>query len=264
MEIGQPFLMPEKKNSSHLNSLSIHSYKNGFSFCTSESIDFQETFYFNEETRQIFESLLHYSPKKQYEDIQWICHDGPCLFIPKPLFSERKLQDYWQFFAPKSSNGKLVYDQNEVEKLIFMYEERPLVFDYLKAHAKTLERTHYHKTLFDCILLKLAEHPGNKVYIHLSKDSFDVFVFKGDLFELYNTFELISEETFLYYLFFIVEQMKWDPDEFSMIFMGEFEPFRKYYEATKIYQNAVFFLSTERQHKLSEDHPSPFIVNSFI
>ena len=61
METGQPFLMPEKKNSSHENSLSIHSYKNGFSFCTSESIDFQETIYFNEETRQIFESLLNLS-----------------------------------------------------------------------------------------------------------------------------------------------------------------------------------------------------------
>ena len=109
---------------------------------------FSGSIYFNEETRHIFESLLNYSPKKQYEDIQWICHDGPCLFIPKPLFSESKLQEYWQFFAPKSSNGKLVYDQNEVQKLILMYEERPLVFDYLKAHAKTLERTHYHKTLY--------------------------------------------------------------------------------------------------------------------
>ena len=264
METGQLFLMPEKNNSSHTNSLSIHSYKNGFSFCTSESIDFQETISFNEETRHIFESLLHYSPEKQYDDIQWICHDGPCLFIPKPLFSESKLKEYWKFFAPKSSTSKLVYDQNEVQKLILMYEERPLVFDYLKAHAKSVERTHYIKKLFDCILQKLSKYPGNKVYIHLSKDSFDVFVFKGDQFELYNTFELISEETFLYYLFFIVEQMKWNPDEFSMIFMGTFEPFRKYYEATKSYQNAIFFLSPEREHKYSEEHPSPFLVNFLI
>ena len=145
-----------------------------------------------------------------------------------------------------------------------MYEERPLVFDYLKARAKSVERTHYIKKLFDCILQKLSKYPGNKIYIHLSKDSFDVFVFRGDQFELYNTFNLISEETFLYYLFFIVEQMKWNPEEFSMIFMGTFESFRKYYEATKSYQNAIFFLSPEREHKLSEEHPSPFLANFLI
>lgn len=256
--------MPEKNNSSHTNLLSIHSYKNGFAFCTSETIDFQETTSFNEETRQIFESLLHYSPEREYDDIEWICHDGPCLFIPKLLFSESKLEEYWQFFAPKSSTNKLVYEENEVQKLILMYEERPLIYDYLKANAKTVERTHYIKKLFDCILQKLSKYPGNKVYIHLSKDNFDIFVFKGDQFELYNTFELISEETFLYYLFFIVEQMDWNSDEFSMIFMGEFEPFKKYYEATKSYQSAIFFLSSERELKVSERHPSPFFLNSFI
>ena len=58
--------------------------------------------------------------------------------------------------------------------------------------------------------------------------------------------------------------MDWNSDEFSMIFMGEFEPFKKYYEATKSYQSAIFFLSSERELKVSERHPSPFFLNSFI
>jgi len=256
--------MPKKNNDSKASYISIHSYVDGFSFFTPNGADFVQSTSFDAETKQRFESLIHYSPEKKSDHILWVCHDGPALFIPQSEFVANRLEDYWALFAARNKANSLAFDQNEAAGFNILYEERSNLMAYLKSHAKTVERTHYLHWLYHQTAETLTQFTPNKIYIHFNKKSFDILVFKNNQLELTNTFELVSEETFLYFLFYVVEQMQWEPDTFTLLFLGQFDTFSAYYEASRSYQNNIEFINADQTRLEAEQHPAPFLATAFL
>lgn len=63
MVIGQPFLMPSNNKTIQHNELSIHSFVNGFSFCTQSKIDFLPLNKDPEEFKKAFENTSIIIPR---------------------------------------------------------------------------------------------------------------------------------------------------------------------------------------------------------
>lgn len=260
METGQPFLMPKENNVSESSYLSIHSFVDGFSFYTPDSSDYLKRPTFDQECKEMLESLLHYSPDQKYESVHWVCHDSPALFIPESQYSSDKEEFYWKYFAARNIENTLVVDHDKKYGLKVLYEENSPLIEYLESKIKSIQKKHYLHLLYHRIM---ENHPPNKahcIYVHLSQDHFDLFVFKNNQFVLTNTFTLISEENFLYFLFYVIEQMKWESDSFTLFFLGKYDSFSSYYEAVRTYQNNIEFIAA---HKIApSNHPAPFLVNS--
>jgi hypothetical protein len=94
MVIGQPFLMPSNNKTIQHNELSIHSFVNGFSFCTQSKIDFLPLNKDPEEFKKAFEEYIDYYPKNTLTSISLVHFEHPSAFVPKPLFDEKFLERY--------------------------------------------------------------------------------------------------------------------------------------------------------------------------
>jgi len=253
--------MPKKNNVSEPSFISIHSYVNGFSFFTQDSTEAIESSVFDDECQQVFESMLHYSPDKKFERIQWISHEGPALFIPESQFLESKIDVLWEHFAPKKPTHTLVASHSKEHGFYVLYEEQTALQTYLEAQSQTLEKKHALQVLFQRIMEHRSPSKANYIYVHISQNQFDLFVFKNSQFELTNSFALASEENFLYFLFYVIEQMRWEADTFSLVFLGKYKTFSSYYEAARSYQSNIEFIEAPNTLTATSKHPSPFLAN---
>jgi len=251
--------MPKKNNGIGSPFISIHSYVNGYSFYTPDTSDYLNRSTFDSECKEVFESLLHYSPDQNYERIQWVCHESPALFIPESQFSTDKKELYWEYFAVRNAENTLIVEHDKKHGINILYEQNQSLMEYLESKVQHIEKKHYLHLLYHFIMEKYPPNSTNCIYIHLSQDYFDLFVFKNNNFELTNTFALISEENFLYFLFYVIEQMQWKADTFTMLFFGEYDAFTPYYEAAKTYQNNIKFITAPKISSIN--HPAPFLVN---
>ena len=88
METGQLFLMPNKSKIINKKALSIHSFDDGFYFCTKSKIDF---FYSTNNQKNLIDILNEYLVKEEKDfikPIKFISFHNPSTFVPSSLFDQ--------------------------------------------------------------------------------------------------------------------------------------------------------------------------------
>ena len=69
----------------------------------------------------------------------------------------------------------------------------------------------------------------------------DLFLTMDKSIVFHNRFSVLSEDEFLYYTFFVVEQFKLECNAFDIIFLGKIDLFNSFYNAIKIYHQNIHF-----------------------
>jgi len=257
--------MPNSSKTTNTKALYIHSFVDGFSFCTKSKIDF---FSFSNNKRNLIDILNGYLDKEEKDfiaSIKFISFHNPSTFVPFPLFDNSRSKDYLKLYSKEKKNEIVNYDKIEQISQINIYTSPRYISNDLKKVNLNLEIFHYNTLLLNNILsLELSNEIEYQLFIHLQSDALDVFLFQKKQFKFNNRFLISNEDEFLYYLFFIVEQFEMETGNLEIVFLGKIQRYESYYKVLDQYHNNIKFVDGDNNkiENLST-HPAPYLANNF-
>ena len=255
MEIGQQFLMLQIDKKITSDDLSILIFKDRAAFCTLD-----QTLYFDLEKKNINSETL--STWFKYHNIKkknnkCILFDNAGVIVPQKLFEEKNKNLYLSLseddLINKIIEAKIIKSSNQV----FVFSKSKQLGLLLKDLEVNIEITHFAAELIPYLTKISTENLKKKVFIHLRKNYFDLFIYQGSQLLLYNSFPHKDEEEFLYYLFFVFEQFYLKQNQFIVIFLGKFLNYQKYYNAFREFHTQTKFTYPENL-EIDVNHPAPF------
>ena len=211
--------------------LSIQLSSDGFSFCiynnsTSKyenivSIPFttKTTTPANmlEEVKNIFKTnvLLH----NIYEEVVLIHHNELHTFVPQSYFDEEILSSYLQNTVKVFDNDFVSYDELGTLEVNNVYIPFVNVNNYV--FDSFGEFTYLHSsTVFFQNILKTNNVIDKSMFVNVYENNFQLIVIENNQLLLSNYFNYNSKEDFVYYVLFVAEQLKMDPNDFALTLYG--------------------------------------------
>ena len=253
-------IVQKKTSSTHIQditsrNLSIQFSLDGFSFCISnqeneiyllKEFSFDKTLNVNEcleEITAVFKSeeQLH----SDFDKISVIHQNYLNTLVPEELFDESELTSYLKFTIKTLATDSFDFDSIPTIKAKNVYIPYANVNNFLFQNFGAFEFKHHATILIDKLL---PQNNGLTFYVHVSKHHLDIIVLKDTSLVFYNSFEFHSKEDFIYYVLFTAEQLKMDPEEFTLQLFGEVDKESELYTILYTYVRNISFL--ENNHSL--------------
>ena len=256
--------MPNRSKFINQKALSIHSFDDGFSFCTNSKIDY----FFSPNNQKNFINILNEYLDKQeksfIESIKFTSFHNPSTFVPYSLFDNSRSKEYLKLYSKEKKDEIVNYDKIEQISQINVYASPRHISNDLKKVNLNLEIFHYNTLLLKNILsLELSNEIEYQLFIHLQSEALDVFLFQKKQFKFNNRFLISNEDEFLYYLFFIVEQFEMETEGLEIVFLGKIQRYKTYYKALNQYHNNIKFVDGDNKIENLLTHPAPYLANIF-
>lgn len=220
----------QETNNSHINNilrLSVQISLNGLSFfITNEQgdvISFEEEDWPHtttpEELLLELEKLFLKLPEQtNFSEVVVVYNTPVHSVIPSHLFDPAKGSEYLKFNSKILANDYVAHDMLQQWNLTIVH------IPFMNINNAIFERFgsfHYYHNI--TILLKeLLENTSGdtEIYVQVDKGFFNCVVLKNGKLQLSNSFPYTSPEDFLYYLLFVLEQLKMDPDSVPVNLCG--------------------------------------------
>lgn len=256
--------MLSENNTLQNKSFSIHFFKNGFSFCTINSVNY----YSNSADITVFENSVKNfldNNKKKFEYFSVIFFQNPSTLIPSIFFDENRLDDYLSFYFKKPETEIIIYDELKKENKINAYSIPKKLYHMIEKLDTKFNLFHYNSLLLKKVLdLSSTKKFSKQLFIHLQLDAMDIFIVKNNKLVFYNRFVVKNESDFMYYLFFTVEQFNLGPEDFEILFLGRINEFENYYKIVKNYHSYITFSCEEPITKVEfSKHHAPYLFSHF-
>ena len=257
--------MPNSSKTTNKKGLSIHSFVNGFSFCTKSKIDFFSSTNNQKNFIEIFNGYLNQEDKDWFESIKFVSFHNASTFVPNSLFDNSRSKDYLKLYTKERENEMVSYDNIKKVSQINVYTFPKSIDNNLKKININLEISHYNTLLLNNILsLEFSNGIEYQLFIHLQSEALDVFLFQKKQFKFNNRFLISNKDEFLYYLFFIVEQFDMETEGLEIVILGKIQRYESYYKALNQYHNNIKFVDVDNnQVENLSTHPAPYLANNF-
>ncbi len=222
------------ENSKDFYRLSIQISLNGLSFCILDTMQQGVVAYehltFPKEltpyqTLKELQSLLeeHKIVKTEFSEVVVIHRNNLFSLVPKPLFDVDELANYLKFNAKILANDHIAYDEMEGYDVVNVYVPFMNINNYLYELFGEFTYKHHGTVLVQSLL---NEHGGVKepiVYAHIFEKELDIVVITHRKLLLFNNFAYDTQEDFLYYLLFTLEQLQLDADTVTLRLLGDID-----------------------------------------
>ena len=187
--------------------------------------------------------------------------------VPSPLFNEDNLADYLKFNSKILKSDFISYDEISINFSVNVYIPYVNINNYIYDKFGAFTYKHFSTVLIDAILNIEKNASNPKMYVHVSKTHFEVLVtIKGKL-ELYNTFDYVTKEDFIYYILFAIEQLNLNPETLEIVLLGDIKKDDDLYNITYKYIRFVSFGSRQDTFEYSQEavanHSEFILLNSF-
>lgn len=162
--------------------------------------------------------------KLDFEKTSIIYKNSKYTFIPSALFIPEQ-KDLYLKFNQEIDNLDIIHaDLIKNIDSYNIYAVPKLLSSFLEANFKNYKLTHHLNSLIDTILYKFKNADENRtVFINVSQTMLDILVLEKHRLLLCNTFQYKNGEDFIYYLMFVYEQMKLNPEKNNLTIIGEID-----------------------------------------
>ncbi|WP_109300087.1 DUF3822 family protein [Aquimarina sp. AU474] len=243
------------------NTLSIQVSLNGLSFCTIDSENQvtaieQDNFGIRLTPEQVLDKIKYTfdnNPilKSDFKIIEVIYHNDLYSLVPKPLFDSNAIKLYLQYNIKVLATDFIVYDELEQHDMVSVYIPYANINNFFFDTFGSFTYKHASTILVNSLLAQEKNNDGTNVFVNMNDTCFDLIIIgKGKLI-LANTYHHETKEDFLYYLLFAIEQLKLNPEELKLFFLGDITTESEYYTITYKYIRNVGFGKHYKEPKLS-------------
>jgi len=244
------------------NEISIHEFENGYILSNNSKSTFYKKSLFSDKNIPNEIEFIDLNKIK----ISFISFNNLSNLIPSVFFNRKSQKSYFQNNKLIDYKFKTYFDKLKSNEIVNIYilKENELIMNFFS--VKKISIISHYKTILLNILIDSNKKflKKNIIYINLQIDSFDIFYFNDNKFNISNSFRISNTEDFLYYFFYFTEQFNLDSNSFSIVFLGKFESFKSHYSAIRDFQTNIFFLKNSiKNNDYFDKHPSPFLANYF-
>ena len=236
--------------------LSIQFSLDGFSFCVLDSKT-QKDIYFTqyqfEETLNSLEDLLKRietifkndaNLQIEYAAVSVIHQSNLSTIVPSKYFDKKSLANYLNFNIKTLKTDFITFDNINTIDAKNVYVPYVNINNYLFQNFGEFEYQHHSSILLEK-LLKIESSTEKKMYVNVSKSSFDIVVLENRKLIFSNSFSYTTKEDFIYYILFTAEQIQLNTEELKLYFMGEIEVESEIYKIAYTYIKNISFLKSE-------------------
>ncbi len=172
--------------------------------------------------------------------------------VPEALYDKDNHTDFLKYTVKLLEDDFITVDNltDNASKTVFI----PFVNvnNYLLDKLGTFNYLHTSSILVSALLKNFKNNLARQFFVNVSKTSMDVVFIEEGKLQLYNNFLYHTKEDFLYYILFAMEQLQLNPDDQSVVFLGDIDKDTPLYELTYAYVRNVSFL-TSQNFILSDD-----------
>ena len=165
--------------------------------------------------------------------------------VPKPFFNKENLSDYLQYNFKVLENDYITYDEFSTDEMVNVYIPFVHINNYLFDKFGSFEYKHSASVLTELLLATYKNEDKIHFFVHVESESFQLIVLKNKKLEFFNNFNFKTKEDFIYYILFTSEQLKLNPEEFILTFLGEIEKESELYDIVFKYVRNIEFLDLE-------------------
>ena len=253
---GLQFLMLPKTKINSLKKPSIIIGEDGFTYCNLKTYSFIKI---DDVELSKGNSFKNWINKNSIDNsTQLIVANNPGLFFPKAIFDQKLINEYYEKFDEIDESDTLKTDvsANYINSII--YKVSSSIQSLKEVYLINSSLIHYQTLIYDYLVLKNKNNSEKKLYVNIQNDAFDVFLFFGEQLQLVNRFPIKGPESFLYFLYFIIEKNELKENEFFICFLGNYLFYEEYYKGAMLFHDKIEFVLAN-----SENHTSstPFLID---
>jgi hypothetical protein len=213
------------------NKLSLQVTLNGFSYCICDTLNNKivalKEIHFNvfpasSKVEDLYWKAFNDYPelKEKYDEVI-VLHDSNLdTFVPTALFDEEFLGSYLQYNTKVFETDFFAFDTLLNYEMNHVFIPYVNINNFLFDQFSTFNYKHVNTILVSKLLELSKNNDEKQVYVHFSKNKFEIVVVQNQKLLLYNSFDFITPEDFIYYLLFTTEQLNLNPEHFKVQLLG--------------------------------------------
>ncbi|MEW7291692.1 DUF3822 family protein [Aquimarina sp. 2304DJ70-9] len=245
------------------NTLSIQVSLNGLSFCTIDSNQQvtavgQNSFGLQLTPEQVLgkiKTAFDDNPllKGNFETIEVIYHNVLYALVPKPLFNKDLVKQYLQYNVKVFESDFIVYDELDQHDIVSVYIPYANINNYFFDTFGSFTYKHAITILINSLLTQEKNSETTTVFVNINEKLFDLVIINKGKLILGNTYRYESKEDFLYYLLFTTEQANLNPEEFTLVFLGDITKESDCFKIAYKYVRKITFGNYSRNLEISSE-----------
>jgi hypothetical protein len=203
----------------------------GFSFCTIDKlsnkiialkeIDFSN-FPATSKVEDLYWKAFNDNPelKEKYDEVIVLHDSNLATFVPTALFDEDFLGSYLQYNTKVFETDFFAFDSLLNYEMNHVFIPFANINNYLLDQFSTFNYKHVNTILVSKLLELSKNNDEKQVFVHFSKNKFEIVIVQNQKLLLFNSFDFVTKEDFIYYLLFTTEQLNLNPENFKVQLLG--------------------------------------------
>ncbi|MFA6924124.1 MAG: DUF3822 family protein [Bacteroidales bacterium] len=218
---------PNEIENSHL---SIEIRLDGFSFCivdlnknkliALESRDLKDIKTFSHLSEIIFEKIkTNALLKNHFKSASAAFVNNKSTLIPSQLFDSQNIKNYIGFSDFMDFNSEIAkYDKLRNIDAFNVFAIPENIEKIFTERFNNIRILHFSSCLIDNVISQ--NQSLNSVFVNIYNSHFEVVIAENKNLKFYNTFKYHTKEDVLYYLLFVLEQLKLKPESAKIVLSG--------------------------------------------
>jgi len=206
-----------------------------------------------------------------------IVHNKSTL-VPNALYEKSKERDFVDFnliadrtdrlggFQDAMAVTDIASDQLINLEAVNLYMQTGSIEEVLTKSFSQIKIMHYSTTLIEGMLMKYKNQGKKMLLINFHRGAFDLIFLDDNSVKLYNSYTYQTKEDFVYFVLFVCEQLKLNPEKVELMITGELEKKSEYYHLLYTYIRNISFSDRNGTFEYSyvlDELPSQFFYNLF-
>lgn len=182
--------------------------------------------------------------KRYYPHVKLLFETPKSTLVPAALFDRSVLDQYLRFNHIIDRDDEIVYDKLTNLKSFNVFALPRTLNEKLREKFARFKIVHYASSLIESLLIATKNQlVKNTVFVNVRNYFFDIVYIEDEKLVFYNSFQYRTPEDFAYFLIFSIEQLKLNPENVIMIFMGDISKNSKLYEIAFKYIRNIEFIN---------------------
>jgi len=205
--------------------------------------------------------------RKSFKSVKIIYVNQKSTLVPFPLFEEKEKKLYLSISHKIEDDEDILHDKLNNLDAYNLYTIPQCLKKKLKELFPAAQVLHFSSSLIENLLIKYKyQDTERKVYVHVQSGCFEMIIMKGKELIFYNSFKYEACEDFVYYILFVFEQLKVNPEIANVSLLGEIEKDSTLYQVLYKYIRNISFEERNDTFQYSyvfDEIPPHFYYNLF-
>ena len=166
---------------------------------------------------------------------------GKSALLPVSLYKKEDAGKILALTSPVSDDVQLSADQLKYSDTVHIYAVGKEIIAAIQSLPGNVNIVHTGSVLIERELLRTKNESGRSMTVNVRQHDMEIVITAGGNLIYYNSFTYQNSEDFIYYLLFVMEQLKMNPENTPLLFTGEIEKTSaSFIISSKYIRNIVF------------------------